>query len=387
MIYDKLNYIFKTYGPGFLVVGRTSCGMLVFLDHAFGSGVPKVALSGGISRAFCRYEMDFCWSPGNQNTVIITELHHSIMVFVLITTFFIFWMLYSTVVLFGDLKDLPLKKTQSPVLETVWTLIPCFILLLILFPSIALIYQLDSYSIPEVTLKMIGHQWYWSVEYSDRNLACPFKYDSIMVATKDLLPGRFRLLEVDKKIILPINTNIRLLVSAADVLHSFSVPSLGLKLDACPGRLNETFFTINHIGKFYGQCSEICGYGHALMPCVIQSITLKDFDSWCNMQSLKTLPKSVRGLLSTLPNTYELPPLAPRIYDRYMSYQPKIDQVVPFMNGQTPPYEYWTYLENIKLRHCHPSESDYFTNYNDRYWSSRFLIMYRNLEPKKIVKL
>jgi heme/copper-type cytochrome/quinol oxidase subunit 2 len=146
---------------------------------------------------------------------------------------------------------------------------------------------------------MIGHQWYWSVEYSDRNLACPFKYDSIMVATKDLLPGRFRLLEVDKKIILPIKTNIRLLVSSADVLHSFSVPSLGLKLDGCPGRLNETFFIINHVGKFYGQCSEICGYGHALMPCVIQSITLKDFNLWCDMQSLKVLGKTFRRNIDT----------------------------------------------------------------------------------------
>jgi heme/copper-type cytochrome/quinol oxidase subunit 2 len=106
---------------------------------------------------------------------------------------------------------------------------------------------------------------------------------------------------VDNRVIVPTFTHIRFLITSSDVLHSFAVPSLGVKLDACPGRLNETFFNIYYVGKFYGQCSEICGYGHALMPCVIQSITLKDFDSWCNVQALKLLSKSMRQKIRILP--------------------------------------------------------------------------------------
>nr|QAU54030.1 cytochrome oxidase subunit 2 [Distolasterias nipon] len=162
-------------------------------------------------------------------------------------------------------------------LETIWTIIPAIILIFIALPSLQLLYLIDEVNNPFLTIKAIGHQWYWSYEYADyRDL----EFDSYMIPTNDLLIGNPRLLEVDNRLTLPSQTPIRVLVTSSDVLHSWTVPSLGIKMDAVPGRLNQVNFFISRCGLFYGQCSEICGANHSFMPIVIESVNFSSFENW-----------------------------------------------------------------------------------------------------------
>lgn len=162
-------------------------------------------------------------------------------------------------------------------IEVIWTIIPAVVLIFIALPSLRLLYLLDEISKPILTLKTIGHQWYWSYEYSDfKNI----EFDSYIIPINELRENSFRLLEVDNRIVLPNNNQIRILVSAADVLHSWTVPALGVKVDATPGRLNQTNFFINRVGLFYGQCSEICGANHRFIPIVIERVPTKNFINW-----------------------------------------------------------------------------------------------------------
>nr|BCH36278.1 cytochrome c oxidase subunit 2 [Acanthaster planci] len=162
-------------------------------------------------------------------------------------------------------------------LETVWTIIPAIILIFIALPSLQLLYLMDEVNNPFLTIKAIGHQWYWSYEYADYR---ELEFDSYMIPTSDLSSGMPRLLEVDNRLILPAQTPIRVLVSSADVLHSWAIPSLGVKMDAVPGRLNQVNFFISRCGIFYGQCSEICGANHSFMPIVIETTNFSSFETW-----------------------------------------------------------------------------------------------------------
>nr|WVH45008.1 cytochrome c oxidase subunit II [Tipula yasumatsuana] len=166
---------------------------------------------------------------------------------------------------------------SGQLIEIIWTILPAIILMFIAMPSLRLLYLMDEIYNPSITMKTIGHQWYWSYEYSDFN---NLEFDSYMIPTTDLKMNEFRLLDVDNRIILPMNTQIRVLVTAADVLHSWTVPALGVKIDATPGRLNQTSFLINRPGLFYGQCSEICGANHSFMPIVIESVPMNYFINW-----------------------------------------------------------------------------------------------------------
>nr|YP_009427756.1 cytochrome c oxidase subunit II [Baicalia turriformis]ASU96507.1 cytochrome c oxidase subunit 2 [Baicalia turriformis] len=166
---------------------------------------------------------------------------------------------------------------EGQAIETIWTIIPAIILIFLALPSLRLLYLLDEVGNCNLTVKAIGHQWYWSYEYSDfLNL----QFDSYMIPTNELTSGQFRLLEVDHRIILPTNTDIRILATSADVIHSWTVPSLGVKADAIPGRLNQLSFYIKYPGVFYGQCSEICGANHSFMPIVVEATQLKTFMKW-----------------------------------------------------------------------------------------------------------
>lgn len=166
---------------------------------------------------------------------------------------------------------------EAQTIETVWTILPAIILLFLALPSLRLLYLLDEVRTPTLTLKSIGHQWYWRYEYSDfANL----EFDSYILPTEDLQPGQFRLLEVDNRAVLPMHAEIRVLVTAADVIHSWTVPRLGVKADAIPGRLNQIGFTLTRPGVFYGQCSEICGANHSFIPIVIESVDRQSFVNW-----------------------------------------------------------------------------------------------------------
>nr|NP_944753.1 cytochrome c oxidase subunit II [Monodon monoceros]QJH88521.1 cytochrome c oxidase subunit II [Monodon monoceros]QJH88534.1 cytochrome c oxidase subunit II [Monodon monoceros]QJH88547.1 cytochrome c oxidase subunit II [Monodon monoceros]QJH88560.1 cytochrome c oxidase subunit II [Monodon monoceros]QJH88573.1 cytochrome c oxidase subunit II [Monodon monoceros] len=161
--------------------------------------------------------------------------------------------------------------------ETIWTVLPAIILITIALPSLRILYMMDEINNPSLTVKTMGHQWYWSYEYTDYE---DLNFDSYMIPTSDLKPGELRLLEVDNRMVLPMQMTIRMLVSSEDVLHSWAVPSLGLKTDAIPGRLNQTTLMSTRPGLFYGQCSEICGSNHSFMPIVLELVPLGDFEKW-----------------------------------------------------------------------------------------------------------
>nr|AAS13564.1 cytochrome oxidase subunit II [Papilio dardanus]APC61811.1 cytochrome c oxidase subunit II [Papilio dardanus] len=172
---------------------------------------------------------------------------------------------------------------EGQMIELIWTIIPTITLIFIALPSLRLLYLLDELNNPLITLKSIGHQWYWSYEYSDFNNV---EFDSYMINYDNQTNiNNFRLLDVDNRIILPMNNQIRIMVTATDVIHSWTIPSLGVKIDANPGRLNQTNLFINRPGIFFGQCSEICGANHSFMPIMVESISIKNFINWINNYS------------------------------------------------------------------------------------------------------
>lgn len=178
------------------------------------------------------------------------------------------------------------KYPSRQKIEILWTLCPVFILLIIAIPSLKILYISDDLINPSITIKSIGHQWYWSYEYSDfKNVS----FDSYLKSNKKELS--FNLLDVNNRLIIPFNTQIRNIIRSSDVIHSWTIPSLSLKLDAVPGRLNQISFTINRPGLFFGQCSEICGENHSFMPISIESINLKNFSKWLISFSLISLIK------------------------------------------------------------------------------------------------
>nr|YP_913565.1 cytochrome c oxidase subunit II [Enteromius trimaculatus]BAF41626.1 cytochrome oxidase subunit 2 [Enteromius trimaculatus] len=193
--------------------------------------------------------------------------------------------LISTLVLYIIVSMVSTKLTNKLILdsqeiEIVWTVLPAIILVLIALPSLRILYLMDEINDPHLTIKAMGHQWYWSYEYTDyENLG----FDSYMTSTQDLTPGQFRLLETDHRLVIPVESPIRVLVSAEDVLHSWAIPSLGVKMDAVPGRLNQVAFMASHSGMFYGQCSEICGANHSFMPIVIEAVPLEYFEKWSSL--------------------------------------------------------------------------------------------------------
>jgi cytochrome c oxidase subunit 2 len=162
-------------------------------------------------------------------------------------------------------------------IETIWTIVPAIILVFLALPSLRLLYLLDEVGDCSLTVKSIGHQWYWRYEYSD---FLNIEFDSYIIPTDDLERGDFRLLEVDHRVVLPTHTDIRVLVTSADVIHSWTVPRLGVKADAIPGRLNQLSFFIKYPGVFYGQCSEICGANHSFIPIVVEAVPLENFITW-----------------------------------------------------------------------------------------------------------
>nr|QGT77337.1 cytochrome c oxidase subunit 2 [Potamiscus yongshengensis] len=197
---------------------------------------------------------------------------HIMLILILITTFVGFML---ATLFFNMYINRYMLENQT--IELIWTTIPALILIFIALPSLRLLYLLDEVNYPMITLKTIGHQWYWSYEYSD---FLQLEFDSYMIPLENLYSSNFRLLDVDNRTILPMNTQIRILITAADVIHSWTIPSLGVKVDAVPGRLNQTSFLINRPGLHLGQCSEICGANHSFMPIMIESISINSFLDW-----------------------------------------------------------------------------------------------------------
>nr|YP_010957410.1 cytochrome c oxidase subunit II [Remora brachyptera]WMY90711.1 cytochrome c oxidase subunit II [Remora brachyptera]WNH36933.1 cytochrome c oxidase subunit II [Remora brachyptera] len=200
---------------------------------------------------------------------------HALMVIFLISAF-VFYVIIAMI----TAKTTDMLVLDSQVVEIIWTVLPAVILILIALPSLRILYLMDEINDPHLTIKALGHQWYWSYEYTDYE---DLGFDSYMIPTQDLTPGQFRLLEADHRMVIPMDSPVRVLISAEDVLHSWAVPSLGVKVDAVPGRLNQATFIVNRPGVYYGQCSEICGANHSFMPIVVEAVPLEHFENWTSL--------------------------------------------------------------------------------------------------------
>lgn len=227
----------------------------------------------------------------------IVNFHHDLFFFLFSICCFVVYLIVRSIMLFNSEKlEKPIIVVHAPVLEIIWTLIPALILIFVAIPSFSLLYSMDELIEPLLTIKVIGHQWYWSYEFLDPNILFKLYYETIGapeeftplqvtcnfdsymltddVAAADRPKNSPRLLDVDNRVYLPVETNIRVLVTAADVLHAWTVPALGVKLDACPGRLNQTSLYIKRPGVFFGQCSELCGVNHGFMPIAVVGLDI-----------------------------------------------------------------------------------------------------------------
>lgn len=173
-------------------------------------------------------------------------------------------------------NPVPARWTHNSKLEVAWTAVPVLILVAIAFPSLNLLYYMDRHQDAEMTLKVTGHQWYWSYEYPEENVA----FDALMVDEADLQPGQLRLLTTDEPVVLPVGVPIRIQLTSDDVIHAWAVPALGIKTDNVPGRLNETWVQIDKPGTYYGQCSELCGVNHGFMPIMIHAVPKEQYLAW-----------------------------------------------------------------------------------------------------------
>ena len=214
----------------------------------------------------------------------LVELHDNIMFYLIIILFAVGWIMLSIVRSYVS-KNSPISHkylNHGTLIELIWTITPALILILIAFPSFKLLYLMDEVSDPAMSVLAEGHQWYWSYQYPDFLTSENdfIEFDSYLVPELDIEDGALRMLEVDNRVILPELTHVRFIVTAADVIHSFGCPALGIKCDAYPGRLNQASVLVNREGVFYGQCSEICGILHSSMPIVIESVSIEKFLSW-----------------------------------------------------------------------------------------------------------
>jgi cytochrome c oxidase subunit 2 len=230
------------------------------------------------------------WQMGFNESVTtvmsdIVHLHDRILlpIIVAISVFVLFLLLYSIFKFRASKNPIPSKTSHNTFIEIMWTVIPCLILIVIAVPSFRLLYKQDIIPKADVTIKATGYQWYWGYEYPDQNIA----FDANMIDTKNLKSNQPRLLETDNHVVVPVNKVIKVLITANDVLHAWAVPSFGVKRDAVPGRINETWFKAEKEGVYYGQCSELCGSRHAFMPITVRVVSDKQYNEWLKESKIK----------------------------------------------------------------------------------------------------
>lgn len=216
----------------------------------------------------------------------LIALHSDIWAIMLFVAGFVFYMLCA-ILYIANSNTQSYKIHHHSLVEIVWTILPALILCVIAIPSFTLLYSLDEIVEPNLTVKAIAKQWFWTYEYGDYAtqsdlVSNGITFDSNLLQDDDLEQGQLRLLEVDSRLVVPVNKHIRVLTSSSDVIHSFAIPSLGVKLDAIPGRLNQTLIFIKRQGVFYGQCSELCGANHSMMPIAVEAVNELDYIDWVN---------------------------------------------------------------------------------------------------------
>ena len=227
----------------------------------------------------------------SQSMYEIVSFHNSILlpIIIAISVFVLFLMAYACFRFRESRNPNPSKTTHNVAIEVLWTLIPCLILIVMAVPSFKILYSQDTIPKADVTIKAIGYQWYWGYEYPDENII----FDSYMIEEKDLQQGQPRLLAVDNEVIVPVNKVVKVLITANDVLHAWALPAFGVKRDAMPGRVNETWFKADRVGTFYGQCSELCGIKHAFMPITVKVVTDEEYQEWLDEAKIKFAKKEI----------------------------------------------------------------------------------------------
>ena len=223
--------------------------------------------------------------PASDGMRDIVSFHNNLLlpIIIAISVFVLFLMVYASIRFRASRNPNPSKTTHNVTVEILWTLIPCLILIVMAVPSFKILYKQDTIPKADVTVKAIGYQWYWGYEYPDENII----FESYMIETKDLKKNQPRLLTVDHEVVVPVNKVIKVLITANDVLHAWALPSFGVKRDAVPGRINETWFKADKIGTYYGQCSELCGIKHAFMPITVRVVSEEDYAEWLTGAKIK----------------------------------------------------------------------------------------------------
>jgi len=240
------------------------------------------------SSAFANQPKD--WQLGFQEAASssmreIVNFHDKLLlpIIIAISVFVLFLMVYACIRFRASRNPNPSTTTHNVAVEVLWTLIPCLILIVMAVPSFKILYKQDTIPKADVTVKAIGYQWYWGYEYPDENII----FDSYMIETKDLKKDQPRLLAVDNEVVVPVNKVVKVLITANDVLHAWALPSFGVKRDAVPGRINETWFKAEKVGTYYGQCSELCGIKHAFMPITVRVVSDEEFQEWLTGAKIK----------------------------------------------------------------------------------------------------
>jgi len=271
-------------------VHRISAVLTALLFSIFGSVGAALAQGNDVGVAHP-------WQLGLQESASpvkeqLTDFHNLLLVIITAITLLVLALLVYVMVRFNaKANPNPTRTSHNTVLEVAWTVLPVVILVVIAVPSFKVLYYMDKTENADMTLKVIGHQWYWEYQYPDHE---DLTFSSYMVPDEDIQPGQHRLLEVDNRIVLPVDSNIRIIITAGDVLHSWAMPSLGIKKDAIPGRLNETWARIDREGVYYGQCSEICGTNHGYMPIAIEAVSKERFAQWIEEAKQKFASNSDR---------------------------------------------------------------------------------------------
>lgn len=268
------------YGFKVLIMRVSPFSVIMLAVAALLCIAPELVMAKGYAEP---WQLNFI-EPATPVKEKINEFHH-LMLYIIsaITVFVTVLLLYAMVRFREKANPKPSKTTHNVLIEVIWTALPVMILVAIAVPSLRLLYFMDATHLDAsqdktaMTLKVVGYQWYWGYEYPDYKIE---PYDSNIVADEDIKPGQLRLLEVDNHVVIPVDTNIRVQVTAADVIHSWAMPSFGIKTDAVPGRLNETWMRVTKPGTYYGQCSELCGVKHGFMPIVIEAVSKDKFEKW-----------------------------------------------------------------------------------------------------------
>lgn len=246
----------------------------------------SLVLVATTNTAFTRENWQFGFSESVTSVMDdVVHLHDKIIlpIIVAISVFVLFLLIYSLIKFRSSKNPIPSKTSHNTLIEVLWTLIPCVILVVIAVPSFRLLYKQDIIPKSDVTLKVTGYQWYWGYEYPDEKIS----FEAHMVETKNLKPNQPRLLEADNYVVLPVNKVVKVLITANDVLHAWAMPSFGVNREAVPGRINETWFKAQKEGIYYGQCLELCGTKHAFMPIVVKIVSEKEYNEWLKVAKVK----------------------------------------------------------------------------------------------------